>query len=400
MFSAKVKEGVFYVGTLNPSLRIFDIVMETKFGTSYNSYIVKGNEKTALIETCHHNFWEEFLANIEEVTEVKNIDYVILNHNEPDHTGCVSKLVDLNPNITIVTSNAGAIYIKNITNRADLNIMVAKDGDTLSLGDKTIKFINAPFLHWPDSMFSFLEEDGILFSCDFLGSHYAEPYIFDTKVAYPERFEFSVKAYYDAIFGPFKPYVLKGLEKIENIKYDMVCPSHGPILTQGCMLEYVKEHYKAWSTVPLKANKLVGIFYASAYGATKLLAEQIAKGIAEVHKDIEVQMYDIEGKDISQFTQAINECDALAVGSPTINKDTVPAMWDLLSRIDAISSRGKKALVFGSYGWSGEALPNIKARLEGLKYEVEPEFMRCIFLPSESELKNARAAGAELAKKL
>lgn len=400
MFSAKVKDGVFYVGTLNPSLRIFDIVMETKFGTSYNSYIVKGSEKTALIETCHYNFWEAFLANIEEVTDVKDIDYIILNHNEPDHTGCVTKLLDLNPNITIVTSNAGAIYIKNITNRSDLNIKVAKDGEVLSLGDKTIKFINAPFLHWPDSMFSFLEEDGILFSCDFLGSHYAEPYIFDTKVAYPERFKFSVKAYYDAIFGPFKPYVLKGLEKIENIKYDMVCPSHGPILTEDCMLPYVREHYKKWSTVPVKTNKTVGVFYASAYGATELLAKQIAEGIRSVNSAIQVELYDIEGKDICQFAEAINECDALAVGSPTINKDTVPAMWDLLSRIDAISSKGKKALVFGSYGWSGEALPNIKARLEGLKYEVEPEFMRCIFLPSAEELENAKAAGAELAKKL
>ena len=157
----KITDNIFNVGILNPNVRVADIVVKTDNGTSYNSYIVTGSDKTALIETAHKDYFENYLKNIQEIISISQIDYIIMNHNEPDHSGSISKLIELNPNLTIVTSPAGAIYLKNITNKTDLNIKIVKDGDSLSLGNKTLKFISAPFLHWPDSMFTWLIEEKV-----------------------------------------------------------------------------------------------------------------------------------------------------------------------------------------------------------------------------------------------
>ncbi len=212
-----ITKDVYSVSVLNPNLRVFDIVMTTDYGTSYNSYIVKGTDKTALIETSHLTYFDYFVKNIKEMTPIEDIEYLIMNHNEPDHSGSIEKLLSLIPNLKIITSQAGSIYLKNIVNRDDLNIIVAKDGDKIDLGGKTLTFINAPFLHWPDSMFTYLNEDKILFSCDFLGAHYCEPQLFDTNITYPEAYDIALEGYYNAIFGPFKPYVLKGLAKINQL---------------------------------------------------------------------------------------------------------------------------------------------------------------------------------------
>ena len=186
MNSFKICDDLYYVGVLNPNLRVFDIVMRTDYGTTYNAYLLKGKEKTALVEASHLNFSEYFLENIKSVAEVDKIDYLIMNHNEPDHSGSIAKLAETYPDITVVVSQAGSIYLKNITNIANLNLKVVKDGDTLDLGGRELQFINAPFLHWPDSMFTWVPDMKVLFTCDFFGSHYCEPQIMDTKITYPK----------------------------------------------------------------------------------------------------------------------------------------------------------------------------------------------------------------------
>jgi flavorubredoxin len=188
---------VYYTGVFNPNMRVFDVIMRTENGTSYNSYLVKGSEKLAVIEAAHKSFGEWFRKNVESLLDGRAVDYLVLNHTEPDHSGCVAEFIERYPGITIVVSQAAAIYIKNITNRTDLNLKIVKDGDSISLGDKTLQFINAPFLHWPDSMFTYLPEDKVLFPCDFLGSHFCEPQLFDTKVASPSQYWDAVKYYYD-----------------------------------------------------------------------------------------------------------------------------------------------------------------------------------------------------------
>ncbi|MDD3766297.1 MAG: FprA family A-type flavoprotein [Eubacteriales bacterium] len=391
MSAYKIAEGIFAVGVQNPNLRVFDIIMETKFGTTYNSYIVKGSEKTALIETVHFDFFDDFLENISTVCDVKDIDYVILNHCEPDHSGSLAKLLELCPNIQVVTSVPGAKYLKAIANR-DFSCIVAKDGLEIDLGGKVLKFITAPFLHWPDSMFTYLEGDRVLFSCDFLGAHYCEPKVLDTSLKYPEDYEYSFKNYYDAIFSPFKPFVLAGLDKIDKLDIDFVCTSHGPVLTQS--IERSKKLYRQWSSKSGQ-DDLAVIAYVSAYGCTKALACEADKVLIE--NGYKTEMFDIINSDFSQVVEKIHQAKVVMFGSPTINRDALKPVWDVLSSLDAISNKGKHCGVFGSYGWSGEAVPLIVQRLRSLSFNVAGDGFKANFIPSEKELEGMREYTRQLA---
>lgn len=395
-----LRPGIYAVGALNPGMRVFDIIMETEYGTSYNSYLVRGTEKTALVDVCHSSFFQMYLQNIQEVCPPEEIDYIILNHNEPDHTGALSKLLErIGHPVTIFTSQAGSLYVKGITNRADLDIRVVKDGDTLDLGGKTLKFIAAPFLHWPDSIFTYLPEDRVVFTCDFLGTHYCEPYLLDTNMVYQDKYKAALRGYYDAIFAPFRPYVVAGLDKLAALDFDMVLNSHGPVLTQGCMLEYVIQCYRDWSTPKVKERPLVPIFYTSAYGYTRALAQAVARGVAAAG-DVDAPLFDLIDHPMDKLHGILGEADAFALGSPTINRDAVPPTWQLLAGVDAINSGKKPCVVFGSYGWSGEAVPSVIARLNSLRMKVVGEGLRANFLPTQADLDQAEALGRLLVENL
>ncbi len=277
MSATKLQEGLYAVGVLNPNMRIFDVVMETQWGTSYNAYLVQGKEKTALIEVCHKDFFDQFLSNIRQVTDPSAIDYIILNHCEPDHSGALAALLELCPQAQIVVSKGGSLYLKNITNRADLPFMIAKDQDVLNLGGLELRFIAAPFLHWPDSMFTYWQQEKIAFTCDFLGAHYCEPYLWDRYIAYPKSYRQAFEYYYQGIFGPFKPYVLAGLEKLAALELTTVCPSHGPVLTRQGYLEEAMACYHTWSLPDENQKPELAVFYCSAYGNTAQLGQAIAR---------------------------------------------------------------------------------------------------------------------------
>ena len=386
MIKHKVAEGVHFVGIMNPNLRVFDIIMKTEFGTSYNSYVVEGTEKTALVETAHARFFDQFIENINDVTDVSKLDYIILNHTEPDHSGSLARILEMNPNITVVASMAGIKYAEKITNM-QFQSRIVKDGDTLDLGGKTLKFIIAPFLHWPDSMFTYLEEDKLLFSCDVFGCHYCEPRIFDKYVSYPQYYESAFYYYYAAIFGPFKEFVLKGLDKIKDLDIDIICPSHGPVITEG--VQQVQDRYRALSEVKKNEVKKVLIVYVSAYGCTHMMADEIKKTLEE-SGTYEIEMMDAICHDLHTIKESIEKADALFIGSPTINRDALKPIWDVLSVTDAILNAGKPVGVFGSYGWSGEAVKMICERLRSLKLNVIGEGIRATFIPSPEELQAVR----------
>ncbi|MEG1942318.1 MAG: rubredoxin [Angelakisella sp.] len=398
----KIKEGIYSVGAQNPALRVFDIVMSTDYGTSYNSYLVRGSEKTALIDVCHKSFYKQYLENIKEVCSPADIDILVLNHNEPDHTGALAQLLGELGEVTIYTTTAGAIYIKAITNRTDLNIIAVKDGDKIDLGGKTLKFVPAPFLHWPDSMFTAVPEDKLVFTCDFLGAHYCEPYVLDKNITYPDKYKDALKGYYDAIFGPFKKYVLMGLDKLNKLDFDMVLPSHGPVLTQGerGQLDYVMDCYRKWSAPVVRKNKLVPIFYTSAYGNTKAIAEKVAEGVRSTVEAVDVKTYDIIKHSMAEQAGLLNSCDGFAIGTPTINRDAVPPVWQLLSGFDAVNSTHRPCVVFGSYGWSGEGVPNVCARLISLKCTLVAEGLKVTFVPTEDDLTQAFELGVSLGNSL
>lgn len=396
----QITDAISTVGILNPIMRIFDVVMRTDYGTTYNSYIVRGKDKTALIETCHLTYFDQYLENIRAVCPPEEIDYIILNHCEPDHTGVMARLTELCPHAEILVSQAGSLYIRHITNNPDLPVRVVKDGETLDLGGHTLQFRMAPFLHWPDSMFTWCAEDKTLFSCDFFGSHYCEPHVFDTAIKYPAKYRDALKGYYDAIFGPFKPYVLKGIEKINDLDISFICTSHGPVLTKEGLIGDVIEQYRQWSQSVQKTGRDIPVFFCSAYGNTSLLAEAIAAGIRETLPDARVTVYDINDHDMAYLQAQLNESDAFAIGSPTINSDAVPPVWHLLSGVDAINNKKKPALVFGSFGWSGEAIPGIIARLKGLRMAVFEDGYKINFVPVQADLDEATALGRRFAESL
>lgn len=393
MSAVKVTDSIWSVGILNPNMRVFDIVMTTEYGTSYNSYVIKGETKNVLVECCHKTYFKQYLANISEVIDPKEIDYIVLNHNEPDHSGCLAQLLAYTPNATVVVSQAGSIYLKNITNRADFKVQVAKNDDVIDIGGKTLRFINAPFLHWPDSMFTWVEEEQTLFSCDFLGTHYCEPYTFDYNMVYNDKYDAACRGYYDAIFSPFKPYVLAGLAKIRDLPIARACNSHGPILTAGCKLDEVMRLYEEWSQPQKNERLTVPIFYTSAYGNTHRIADAIRAGILAAKPDADVAMYDIIKHEMGKLSELLAGSDAFALGSPTINGDAVPPAWLLLSHVDAVNNKKKPVLLFGSFGWSGEAVPNLTARITGLKMSVFGEGLKVCFVPSEEDLAQATALG-------
>ena len=395
----KVNDFIYYVGVLNPNSRISDVIVKTDFGTSYNSYLIK-DKKIALVETCHNDFFNDYLENIKEVCDLDLIDYIILNHTEPDHSGALKKIIKLASNAKIICSKAGAIYLKNILNQ-DLDFIIAQDNFELDLGENKIKFISAPFLHWPDSMFSLIENKNFkaLFSCDFLGCHFCEPEIFDFKIKFLSDYDLMLENYFKNIFGPFKKYVLSGLEKINGIDLDFIFTSHGPVLTKNNLLGSVIEKYKTWASEKKDTgNKYVAIFYCSAYGNTFELAKKIKTGILERNKNLDVKLFNIIEHDLDFLRDELNKSDAFLIGSPTINRDAVAPVWNLLTGIDAINNKNKNVAVFGSFGWSGEATDFIFNRLKNLKLNVFEDRLKINFVPSEKDLESAKNFGFEFAK--
>ena len=385
----ELKKDFYWAGVLDKDLRVFDIIMETEFGTTYNSYVLKINDKIVLFETAKAKFFDSYLESLKKIVDISKIDYIVVNHTEPDHAGSVEKLIDINPNIKIVGSTVAINFLKNIVNR-DFYSLTVKDKDTLKVGDKTLRFISVPHLHWPDTMYTYIEEDKTLITCDSFGSHYCCDDIVLSKVTDNEGYMRATKYYFDNIIGPFKPHMLKALDKIKDLEVNMICTGHGPVL--DCRIDEIKETYRKWCTV-INPNprKTVIIPYVSAYGYTKELAHEIEKGIKD-SGDIDVRTYDLVESDTNKVLEEIGFADGLLFGTPTIVGEALKPIWDLTTSIFATTHGGKLASAFGSYGWSGEGVPHIIERLKQLKMKVVDGF-RVKFKPGKKDLKDAYEYG-------
>ena len=391
-----LKENIYYIGAINPNLRVFDIIMKTEYGTTYNAYLVKG-DKIALVETVHDRFTESFLEDVQAIASLDRIDYIVMNHTEPDHSGSIARLLKINPDITVVGSAAAIKNISNITNM-EFKSRVVKTGDVLELGQgMDMQFIISPNLHWPDSMFTYIAGSKTVFTCDFLGAHYCEPLVTDDKVTYPEAYDSAFLNYYTAIFGPFKKFVLDGLAHLEKLDFDMVCNSHGPVLATKAGIQKAMALYKEWSALK-PHEKNVAIFYVSAYGYTRSLAETFADELNQ--RGIPTKSYDIIKHSYDELKEALEEADGILFGSPTINRDALKPVWDLLSCTDAIVNKGKPCMVFGSYGWSGEACKMLEERVKSLGLKLVEESFRVVMKPSDADYEKAREIAASFAKVL
>ena len=390
----EITPDVKWIGVLDPDLITFDVVMQTRYGTTYNSYFVNATKKT-IIEAVKDKYWETYLAKILLVTDPIEIEYIVLDHTEPDHSGCLGRLLAISPNATVIGSGNAIRYLSDMLG-TEFRHRVVKDGDVLDLGNKKLRIIGAPNLHWPDSIYTYLEDDKLLFTCDSFGAHYCSEEMFDDKVG---NWDDAFRYYFDVIMKPFSKFMLKAIEKIRPLEIAAICPGHGPILrTDWKKYVDLSEEY-ARAAVVLPNKQRVFIPYVSAYQNTGALAFKIAEGITQ-SGDIEVQVMDIEHVSMEVLEDQIAKSTAVIVGCPTINQNILLPVYQLFAAINPLRDHGKMGGAFGSYGWSKEAQKLIESNLSNLKIRIFGEGVFVKFTPHSEELQKGYEYGKAFAAQL
>ncbi len=392
-----VTPDVKWIGILDYDIVTFDIVMETEYGTTYNSYFINA-EKKAIVETTKARFRDTWLEKVKAVTDPSEIKYIILDHTEPDHSGNLEDLLKLAPDATVVGSGNAIRYLEDIVS-IPFRSMKVRDGDTLDLGNKTLKFISAPNLHWPDSIYTWLEEDRVLFTCDSFGAHFCSEEMFDDLVpGYDDAFKY----YFDVILKPYSKFMLKAIEKIRPLDISVIATGHGPILRSDWKkyVDLSEEYSREYLAGSEPEGNHVLLTYVSAYGYTKQMAEYIAEGIKEIDGNIGVETADIEMMPLGEIDSMLTRCSALLVGSPTINQNTLLPVYKLFALINPIRDKGKLAASFGSYGWSGEAVSIIEGNLKNLKMKVVEGGFASKFYPHAEKIEELKEFGRNFGRKV
>ena len=391
----KAAENIWYVGVQDPDLRVFDIVMYTEYGTSYNSYLVRGKDKTVLFETVKVKFIDEHIEKIRSVCDPSEIDYIVLNHTEPDHSGSLAKMLDVCKNAEVLASASAIRFLKKIVN-APFPHRTVTEKDVIDLGGMSLNFISVPMLHWPDSMYTLIPEIKAIFTCDSFGCHYADEKVFNDLIE--GDFYDAYKYYFDNIIGPYKnPHMLAALNKIEQLDIEFIGNGHGPVLRTN-LKKYI-DMYRQWCTPQDKKEKKAVIAYVSSYGYTAALADRLAKGIKKAGVK-NVLMFDLVTDDKTEAAAEIASADGVLLGSPTLVGDALPPVYEMLLGLNPVIHKGKLALAFGSYAWSGEAVGNLTAVMERLKLDTRIPGLKVMLNPSVAELDEAEQLGKKFGEAL
>ena len=367
--------------------------LSTFRGSSYNSYLVR-DQKTVLIDTCWLPFDKEFVANLEREINLEQIDYIVMNHNEIDHSGALPALMERLPNVPIYCTKKGEGIIRGHYHK-DWNFVNVKTGDTLDLGENKLIFIEAPMLHWPDTMFSYLTGEHILFSNDVFGQHYASEELFNDNVPAEIVYAEALK-YYTNIITPYSPMVTRKIKELldMHVPVSMICPSHG-ILWRDDPMQIV-ETYQKWAA-DYQENQIT-LIYDTMWNSTRRMAECIAEGIREEDPDVVIKLYNSSKEDKNDIATEVFKSRAILVGSPTINYGFAYSTGGIMELIRGLKFKKKKAAAFGSYGWSGEAVKEITEMLKGAGFAIVNDGIRCQWVPDEAHLEECRAYGREFAK--
>ena len=348
----EIKNGIYYCGLNDCDRRIFDELIPLEHGTSYNSYLVKGSEKTAIIDTMYPPKTKEYLKRLTE-NQVGKLDYIIANHGEQDHSGSIPALLEKYPNAMVVTNPKVAENIKSMLHVPEEKIKVIADGEELSLGDKTLKFIFAPGVHWPDTMFTYIKEDNVICTCDFLGAHYTFSDVFAIE---SEELMKSAKRYYAEIMMPFRMMCKKYTQMIKDMKVDMILPSHGPVHTNP---DYILDLYTDW-TSDLPKN-LVALPYVSMYESTKEMVDYLAEKL------------DIVDDDLGDLAMALVDAATIVLGTSMVLAGPHPMAVNVAYLAAVLRPKAKFASLLGSYGWGGNLFGLIGDLLKPLKLDlIEP----------------------------
>lgn len=391
MKAVELKNGIYWVGAIDWNVRDFH-GYSTPYGTTYNAYLIV-DEKVALVDTVKAPFFSEMVARISEVIDPGKIDYVISNHVEVDHSGSLAQVVDRAGQPTVITSERGAKGLEKYTQRT-YRFKTVKTGDALSLGRRTLTFIEAPMLHWPDSMFTYLKEDRLLMPNDAFGQHVASSKRYEDEVG-PEVMRHASK-YFANILWPLAPLILKKIDEVVKmgISIDMIAPSHGLIWRKDP--GRIIQAYVDWSHG--KAKEKIIIVYDTMWGSTESLAKAILRGIAE--EGVETKLLLLKATHRSDIIEEMLEAKGVLLGSPTLNNGMFPTMGDFLTYMKGLKPGGKVFGLFESYGWNGGAAKEMRRILEENKFQVWEREYRAQYLPDSRELKDAVEFGRDFAKKV
>lgn len=357
-----LKPNVFYVGAIDWDRRSFDELIPLPDGTSYNAYLVKGSEKTALIDTVDPTMSDVLIENIERL-KIDNLDYIIANHAEQDHSGSLPVVLGIYPNAKVVTTPKGKDLLMSMLSIPEDRILTVGDREIISLGNRTLEFIHAPWIHWPDTMLSYLKEDKLLFTCDFLGSHLATSNLLGARESIVYE---AAKRYYAEIMMPFRPSVRSNLKKINDLEIEMVAPSHGPVHKDP---NFIIEAYRKWASEEVK-NQVV-IPYISMHGSTKKMVDYLV--IALMERDIEVLQFNLAAIDVGKLAEALVDAATVVIGTPTVLAGPHPKVVYAVYLTSALRPKLKFASIIGSYGWGGRTVEQIGDLISNLNVDlIEP----------------------------
>jgi anaerobic nitric oxide reductase flavorubredoxin len=390
----KVLENIFWVGAVDWNIRHFHgFTYSTHRGTTYNAYLIL-DKKVALVDTVQHPFAEEMIERIKEIIDPSKIDYIIANHVESDHSGAIAEILKHAPNATLIgTANCQKGLEKHYF--GNWKFQTVKTGDTLSLGDRTLSFLEAPMLHWPDSMFTYIEKDALLMPNDAFGQHLATSKRFDDEVD-QNILMWEAAKYYANILWPFSTLVTRKIEEVQKLglKIDMIAPSHGIIWRKDPMK--IVKAYLRWASG--EAKKKVLIVYDTMWKSTEKMAKAMLEGISS--EGVEVVLYRLPFSDEGDIIGELLETKGLLVGSATINNGILSTVAPFLREMEGLRPRNKLAAAFGSYGWGGGATATIEKALKGAGMELAAPAITVKWVPDKAELQKCYEYGREFAKKI
>lgn len=382
--SHELRDGVHWIGAKDWDRRMFDALIPLPQGTSYNAYFVDGGEKRALVDTVNPGFEAELLSKVEASLDGRALDYVVMNHAEPDHAGAIPSVLEAYPAAELVTTAKGLEMARSLYHVSTDRVQVVENGSVLQLGQKTLQFIEAPFLHWPETMFTYAVEDEVLFSCDFFGAHTASG-MYDRDV--PDLLTLA-KRYFGEIMMPYRKMGAKALEKIRDLPLDMIAPSHGPIYTDP---ERILAPHRVWTQG--QTTEKVLIAYVSMWGATKAMVGTIASELLQ--GGIDVVVYDLATADIGEIARDLVDARAIVLGTPTVLGDLHPVAGFGLSLVKALRPPAKFAAAVSSYGWIGKAVERIQDTLGDTALEIVGA-VEVNGSPQDQEVEEAAVLGREL----
>ena len=392
----QISEHVYWVGAIDWTIRDFH-GYTTPHGSTYNAYLIMA-DKITLIDTVKAPFMDEMLSRIASVVDPSKIDYIVSNHSEQDHSGCLLQVIDLIKPEKVVASALGVKTLKDIFHDQQ-DIQPVKDGESLSLGNMDLKFMETRMIHWPDSMFSYLEKDGVLFSQDAFGMHLATFERFADQLP-ADMLEYEAATYYANIVLPFSPIVLKALDKVAATgwAFKVFAPDHGPVWRQN--LGFILDLYKKWA-LQKPANKAV-VVYATMWHSTEMMAKAIAESLAR--EGVRVKLLSMNEIHRSEVVYEVLEAGALIVGSPTLNNNILPQMADVMTYMKGLKPAHLIGAVFGSFGWSGESVKDLEAVLKEMKVEIVADTVSVKHVPDKDVLEKCaemgRTVAAELKKRI